>query len=1451
MHSFLACRIHIVFKIWQKKEDIKQYIIISHHHRGALPCKCRMVSRQAAMPGKSGAVRRRRGCGSVLERRCQSMPQLSKQWHLTLLLFVLLCTSYGLVSAATAQLNTEPTDAERPLLLYIPMHVSEPLEHLQELCDRTLSKEPWVAESGSEDKDGRDIYPLAFDILLVVSGPSDASRNATERFDVMRAMLEAATENLLPFPPRVFLDDKTVGVDKYNLNFDEEDKDAEWVSGPNSVFYDAFAEGGEIYEKYVRFYALVQQLETDVCALRGGWLSSLLRPMFVFDEGGESESESSLAFSSSSASPSSSPSSSNSSNLVIISGPTIRSSCIYVVKFDECQPFEGDATHMTEHINGNAMYRMGDVLQQVLKASREQYANAEPFDLAIHHVLKASNVSSTLAHSNPLYHNTATLLDRDWFLDFRYHGVDDLAVLHAPRRLLADGLKAVATRAQGYLPATTVVLSEESMDEQRSGDDPASSTSLLNNFKAAADELRLSGVIYIALSEEVFFEASRVVPLQVLPAFERRNGDAAGVGDDEVTAATAAEGTAAAAATAAAVEGTAAAAATAATAAAAAAAAAAVDPKSFVLTWPPTAPSPALRLLATITQLVTQGYSPLVVDAASVPLQNYDMALYGFPKDAIFFADTSPGVGDEVRRPFSAKTSGSRSLIMETMYAPSSAYTANFLQAWAVKMLERQQGQGKAHPTAAAATSATAAAAAASAATEDTKMLSIADLKALAACPFETVSGFTPCPWRGISVKTLPVHWFAPQDAFFGSGWTRRAREHALFLDMSSGGGGGGVDGGAGGASSVASSRSSSSSSPSKLIFRLRQAGKLRVPARCPTISALSRLPRDLTHETVFDELALHAEFLSFVRERKIACAVLPGFRVPSTGATLPVDALLDLETVQASAGTQATILPRVQDVEEASHGYVAFDRDRDRRRRSRQARNSLSQHARTQETLPRDADLCSAFHHFGPSSNTACLAKDISLALDKARSALPWSSFVCALDARRTAEEVSLVGLRGATGLGEVAAKVSQATAALNSSSSPPSPDAVTILLTGAWRLLPRGSFGNGISSSSSHSASSHVVTLSDLHSHDQELQCAQELNPKASPLADEAWTGVLEALLCRDSVSSVDVSRRLSSPFLEIEKTNAPRSKAAAATAGHGHRKKTNNKKVFAELVARHIPPSILLEDVAAFAKWLSRPDRPNLVRGRSLQFFFAGEEGGGGVVGGKKQLSSSGSSSISSASSSSSSSPSSSSSSSLSSLSSAAAAAAANKPPSSSSSRHKAALQSLSMLAPTIAETRADYAFLPAAADATTGELLPWSSVTEIGELYRVRPTLLPPSLAAMMHPTAVLEFLLSPGSSTLPFNVAVEAAEAWNEKENAVILDRLSQDVAFRKTVAALGRIERREAAAPRKKKLWALPHAASAAAAGHQQSREATLPVSSMGASDDVVVRLSGGTGSES
>jgi hypothetical protein len=117
--------------------------------------------------------------------------------------------------------------------------------------------------------------------------------------------------------------------------------------------------------------------------------------------------------------------------------------------------------------------------------------------------------------------------------------------------------------------------------------------------------------------------------------------------------------------------------------------------------------------------------------------------------------------------------------------------------------------------------------------------------------------------------------------------------------------------------------------------------------------------------------------------------------------------------------------------------------------------------------------------------------------------------------------------------------------------------------------------------------------------------------------------------------------------------------------------------------------------------------------------------------------------------------------------------------------------------------------------------------------------------------MMHSSAVIGFLHSPESSTLPLrNVATEEKEeaaggVWNEKENV----HLSQDVAFRKAVTALGRMKRRETALLKpRKKMWALPPSAAAVAAavmGNQQQRSkgVSLPVSSMGARDDVVFML--------
>ena len=49
-------------------------------------------------------------------------------------------------------------------------------------------------------------------------------------------------------------------------------------AGPNAAFFANYLDG-EAYERHVRHYTFVQQLETDCCAMAHGWLDALLAPM--------------------------------------------------------------------------------------------------------------------------------------------------------------------------------------------------------------------------------------------------------------------------------------------------------------------------------------------------------------------------------------------------------------------------------------------------------------------------------------------------------------------------------------------------------------------------------------------------------------------------------------------------------------------------------------------------------------------------------------------------------------------------------------------------------------------------------------------------------------------------------------------------------------------------------------------------------------------------------------------------------------------------------------------------------------------------------------------------------------------------------------------------------------------------------------------------------------------
>lgn len=236
----------------------------------------------------------------------------------------------------------EITTCPRPLLVYIPFHVSEPESHITDMIDCTFRLQPW-----------RDRPTHEFDVLLAISGLASAGNEQQ-----LKRLLADATAGILP-RPRVFVEFVPLKSDRYVQDVENEQKDADWVGGPNTAFYDAFLDG-HIFHKYVQHYSLVQQLETDVCALKAGWLDDLVAPAANKD--------------------------------VLISGATIKGDCIYVRSHDRCESNDDSPDHMKNHVNGNALYRVGADLTAVLAQAKAAFGNSEPFDLAVYWSIQAMGI---------------------------------------------------------------------------------------------------------------------------------------------------------------------------------------------------------------------------------------------------------------------------------------------------------------------------------------------------------------------------------------------------------------------------------------------------------------------------------------------------------------------------------------------------------------------------------------------------------------------------------------------------------------------------------------------------------------------------------------------------------------------------------------------------------------------------------------------------------------------------------------------------------------------------------------------------------------------------------------------------------------------------------------------------------------------------------------------------
>lgn len=159
-----------------------------------------------------------------------------------------------------------------------------------------------------------------------------------------------------------------------NDRYDKNATTSEWVAGPNEVFYRSMALEGDVYREFVRpgYYSAVQQLEVDVCPIRDGWLSALV-----------AEVEALLR------------------TTAVISGSRVHTGIVCssnAASYGKCTAASDLPDYIRRHVNGNAIYRLSDSLQDLLGTALNMYPEW-PFDLAAYLTSNATNRLNLLRYS--------------------------------------------------------------------------------------------------------------------------------------------------------------------------------------------------------------------------------------------------------------------------------------------------------------------------------------------------------------------------------------------------------------------------------------------------------------------------------------------------------------------------------------------------------------------------------------------------------------------------------------------------------------------------------------------------------------------------------------------------------------------------------------------------------------------------------------------------------------------------------------------------------------------------------------------------------------------------------------------------------------------------------------------------------------------------------------------
>jgi hypothetical protein len=117
--------------------------------------------------------------------------------------------------------------------------------------------------------------------------------------------------------------------------------------------------GNEVYDNYVSKYEFLFQMETDVYPIRDGWIDELKRIP-------------------------------KSGNAEIIFGSPVRETMFFHSRNRSCENSSFHYDYVRNHINGNALYKISDSLQESLQRSIKTKPNW-PFDLGLYLSLKDDN----------------------------------------------------------------------------------------------------------------------------------------------------------------------------------------------------------------------------------------------------------------------------------------------------------------------------------------------------------------------------------------------------------------------------------------------------------------------------------------------------------------------------------------------------------------------------------------------------------------------------------------------------------------------------------------------------------------------------------------------------------------------------------------------------------------------------------------------------------------------------------------------------------------------------------------------------------------------------------------------------------------------------------------------------------------------------------------------------